>query len=62
MKEKFIPWPDLAICPNCNEKVKLPKNWGLHIKPLKKVIKCPYCKTSINYVKPGVLDPSLSTK
>ncbi len=62
MKEEFIPWPDYAICPNCNEKVKLSKNWGLNIKPLKKVIECPSCKTSISYVEPGVLDSSLSTK
>ena len=25
MTEDFIPWPDYAICPNCGEKVDIPK-------------------------------------
>ncbi len=62
MEEGFISWPDHIICPKCKEKVNLPKNWELIIGPSKNNIDCPYCKTQINYFKPGVIDPSISTQ
>jgi uncharacterized protein YbaR (Trm112 family) len=62
MNEEFIPWPDYAVCPNCKEKVQVPKSWRIFsIKPKMDSIVCPNCNTQINYIKPSkIFEPPLS--
>ncbi len=55
MSEKFIPWPDYAICPNCGEKVDVPKRRrSLKMSGEHRSITCPECNTPITYVEPGL--------
>ena len=54
VNEEFIPWPDYAICPNCNEKIDLPKDWNIfRHRSKKEELLCPNCNTFIDYIKPG---------
>ncbi|WP_455392582.1 hypothetical protein [[Eubacterium] cellulosolvens] len=64
MEEKFIPWPDYAVCPKCKTKVDVPKTWRIFGKtPKMDTITCPNCKTIINYVVPkGMRDSPYSVE
>jgi transcription initiation factor IIE alpha subunit len=64
INNEFIPWPDYAICPNCKEKVDLPKDWNVfRLRSKKKQFTCPNCEAQIDYIDPGKFrGPPFSTE
>ena len=62
MKQKFIPWPDYAVCTKCKAKVDVPKERNIFNKqPETKTILCPTCGTKIEYlVHSNILGPKHS--
>ncbi len=54
VNQEFIPWPDYAICPNCNEKVDIPKDRKLfRLRSEEKQFLCPYCNEPIKHIELG---------
>ena len=51
MDEKFIEWPDYAVCPKCKRKVETPLKLDLFkIAPKNRSMTCPFCKAEIKYI------------